>query len=238
MAAPVPPPAPVGYLVARDGPPPRRGLAYDYVLAGDGLYVAAENRLLEARVRIARAAVRGLPPLCPSVGLRAGRLPQRLWEQIVAVAAARPEREVLLAVRAGPAGYQLLRPAQLAGRARVVYRPPPDGLGVLLQVHSHGAHPACFSATDDADELGFGLYGVLGRLGGARPEVALRVGVYGYFLPVPWGAVFEGDPGPVRDVHGDPPDRPDGPEDVEGAESLLEEFPECGEGKSFRGLPG
>ena len=70
--------APVEYLVARDGPPPRRGRAYDYVMAGDGLYVAAENRALEARVPIARATVRGLPPLYPSVGLPAGRLPQRL----------------------------------------------------------------------------------------------------------------------------------------------------------------
>jgi PRTRC genetic system protein A len=190
------PVVPVGYLVARDGPLPRRGLAYDYVLAGDGLYVAAEGRSLEARVRIAGAVVRGLPPLHPSIGLRAGRLPQGLWEPIVAVASAHAEREVLLAVSAEPSGYRLLRPAQLAGRLRVVYLPPRE---VLLQIHSHGAYPACFSATDDADEQGFGLYGVLGRLGSGRPEVALRVGVYGYFQAVPWEAVFAGDRGPFRD---------------------------------------
>ncbi len=193
----------VEYLVARNGPPPRCGLAYDYVVAGDGLYVVADNRYLAARVPVARAVVRGLPPLYPSLTLHDGRLPQELWDQMVAIACARPEREVLLAVRREPPGYQLLRPAQLAGPTSVVYRPP---RAALLQVHSHGAYPAHFSLTDDADERGFGLYGVVGRLGSERPEFALRVGVYGYFLPVPWEAVFAGDRGPFRDVGFDGPD--------------------------------
>jgi PRTRC genetic system protein A len=197
----------VEYLVARHGPPSRRGLAYDYVVAGDGLYVVADNRYLAARVPVARATVRGLPPVYASLTLRAGRLPPGLWDQIVAVAFARPECEVLLAVSLEPSGYQLLRPAQLVGPASVIYRPPGDA---LLQLHSHGAYPARFSRTDDADEQGFGLYGVVGRLGSLRPEVALRVGVYGYFLPVPWEAVFAGDRGAFRDVGLDGPDEGEG----------------------------
>ena len=200
-------PALVDYLVAHKGPPPRRGLAYDYVVAGDGLYVVADNRYLAARVPVARATVRGLPPIYASLTLQAGRLPQGLWDQIVAVACARPEREVLLAVSLEPSGYQLLRPTQLAGPTNVIYRPPRDA---LLQIHSHGAYPARFSRTDDADEQGFGLYGVVGRLGSERPEVALRVGVYGYFLPVPWEAVFAGDRGPFRDLGFDGPDEKEG----------------------------
>ena len=47
---------------------------------------------------------------------------------------------------------------------------------------------------------------MLGRLGTARPEVALRVGAFGYFLPVPWEAVFAGDRGAFRDAHYEPPD--------------------------------
>src|SRR5581483_4395897 len=131
--------------------------AYDYVVAGDGLYVVADNRYLAARVPVVRATVRGLPPLYPSLTLRAGRLPQGLWDRIVAVACAWPEREVLLAVSLERSGYQLLRPTQLAGPASVVYLSPRDA---LLQVHSHGAYPARFSPTDDGDEQGFALYGV------------------------------------------------------------------------------
>ena len=81
----------VEYLIARDGPPPRRGLAYDYVLAGDGLYLAARNRHLDIRVPVAAVPVRGLPPIYPSVTLRTGRLPAEIWEAHRRVAAALDE---------------------------------------------------------------------------------------------------------------------------------------------------
>ncbi len=55
----------VDYLIARDGVPPRRGLAYDYVLGGDGLFLAAGNRSREVRVPMAPACVSGLPALYP-----------------------------------------------------------------------------------------------------------------------------------------------------------------------------
>ena len=193
----------VDYLIARDGAPPRRGLAYDYVLGGDGLFLAAGNRSLEVRVPVAPACVRGLPAIYPCLSLRGGRLPQSLWDQIAAVMCARPERELLLAVSLEPSGYQLLQPRQIADATSIVYRPLCD---VLLQIHSHGAYPARFSATDNADELGLGLYGVLGRLDCDRPEVALRVGAYGYFMPLPWETVFAGDRGRFRDRNFDPPE--------------------------------
>lgn len=153
----------VEYLIARDGVPPRRGLAYDYVLAGDGLYLAARNRFLDARVAVAPATVRGLPPIFPSFTLRTGRLPQRLWEQIAAEALTMGSRglEVVLAVTCDAAGYRLVLPRQAVGPVQVVYQPIDD---VVLEIHSHHHYPARFSPTDDADEQGLCLYGVLGRL--------------------------------------------------------------------------
>jgi PRTRC genetic system protein A len=195
----------VDYLVARDGPTGPSGLAYDYVLGGDGLFIAARNRYLDARVPVASAPVRGLPPLFPSVALRTGRLPQEIWNVIVAVSCAwaRAEREVLFSVVYDEVlGYQVVQPRQATGSTTVRYRPI---AGAVLEIHSHHRFAACFSATDDADEQSLRVYGVLGRLGSNRPEVALRVGAYGYFMPVPWEAVFDGKRGIVRDVHFDPP---------------------------------
>lgn len=204
----------VEYLIARDGLPARRGLAYDYVLAGDGLYLVAENDALSVRVPVARCAVRGLPPLYPSCTLKHGRLPQAAWETIVATAEARSlgGREVLLVARRDDLfGYRLVRPPQLAGPTGVVYRPPSDA---VLEIHSHCAYSAHFSATDDRDEQGMRVYGVLGRLGTDHPEVALRVGAYGHFMPLPWEAVFTGDRGAFRDAQVEP----DG--EAEGADGL------------------
>jgi hypothetical protein len=105
--------------------------------------------------------------------------------------------EVLLAVMFDPdVGYRLTVPPQIAGPERVLYRPPTSA---MLEIHSHGRHPALFSATDDRDEQGLRLYGVIGRLDTDRPEVTLRLGAYGHFLPVSWESVFDADIGPFHD---------------------------------------
>lgn len=194
----------VEYLIARDGLPPRRGLAYDYVLAGDGLYLVAENRYLDVRVPVAAATVRGLPPIYPAFTLRPGRLPQAIWELIVEEARTQGQsgQEVLLAVTHDEtAGYRLARPPQVVGPLQVVYQPLSD---LVLEIHSHHRYAARFSGIDDADEQRLCVYGVLGRLDRDRPEVALRVGAYGYFLPVAWETVFTGDRVAFRDAYFDP----------------------------------
>lgn len=195
----------VDYLVARDGPPDPSGLAYDYMLCGDGLFVAARNRYLDVRVPVVSAPVRGLPPLYPSFSLRNGRLPQAIWDVIVAASCAwaRFEREVLFGVVHDEImGYQVVQPRQATGPTAVRYRPLDN---VVIEIHSHHRFAARFSATDDADEQSLRVYGVLGRLGSDQPKVALRVGAYGYFMPVPWEAVFDGKRGIFRDVHFDAP---------------------------------
>ena len=57
---------------------------------------------------------------------------------------------------------------------RLAYQPP---AGVVAEFHSHGGSRAFFSATDDRDEQGFRIYGVVGRLDTPLPELRLRVGV-------------------------------------------------------------
>lgn len=190
----------VDYLIARDGIPPRRGLAYDYILAGDGLYLAAENRFLACRVPVSHAKVRGLPPIYPSFTLWEGRLPTAIWERIVAFCRdwSAAGHEVLLAVTYDDgASYRLVLPNQVVSAVAVRYRPIAD---VVLEIHSHHRFTARFSPTDDADEQRLCLYGVLGRLDADHPEVALRAGAYGHFLPVPWGSVFQGDLGSFRNA--------------------------------------
>lgn len=190
----------VDYQIVHDGVPKQRGLAYDYLLGGDGLYLMAQNRHLQVRVPVATVAVRRLPPIYPYFALQTDRLPQRVWDEIVAVARSESlsGREVLLTVTYDDRdGYRLLLPRQIASPESVVYRPVP---GSLLEIHSHRHHAAYFSPTDDADEQRLCLYGVLGRLGSDCPEVALRVGAYGHFLRVPWDALFKGEIGTFRDA--------------------------------------
>ena len=63
---------------------------------------------------------------------------------------------------------------------------------MVAEFHSHGTSRAFFSKTDDRDEQGFRVYGVVGRLDDPEPELRLRVGVYGHFAPAEWAQVFSG----------------------------------------------
>jgi PRTRC genetic system protein A len=65
----------------------------------------------------------------------------------------------------------------------------------VIEVHSHHSMSAFFSSTDDKDEQGFRIYGVLGTIFD-RPTLRLRIGVYGQFWEVPAEDFFElGEPG-------------------------------------------
>ena len=73
--------------------------------------------------------------------------------------------------------------------SRIVYRPPvlPPGWHLVCDIHSHGAGPAFFSATDDADDAHATkislVFGRLDRPDG--PATTSRLCAGGMFLPVP-----------------------------------------------------
>ena len=128
------------------------------------------------------------------MALRNGPIPLRLLAAGLTWFGEDPDTERLFAVRWDGAAYRLVVPPQAGSETSLAYEPPAV---VVAEVHSHGRARAFFSATDDADEQGFRIYGVAGRLGTPLPELRLRLGVYGHFAPVTLVQVFSGHgPGP------------------------------------------
>ena len=72
---------------------------------------------------------------------------------------------------------------QEGSSSRVRYQPLPN---TVIDLHSHGAMGAGFSQTDDEDEQGLRIYGVVGRFDQDALQMSLRVGAYAYFAPVLW----------------------------------------------------
>lgn len=170
-----------GYLFnTRGGLAGEPGLFYDYILAGNGLFIRAQGPLLGATVLVAPATVRGLLPLEERVELTPGRVPRALYDLAMSILWADPCRERYLAV-AWEGEYRLRMPAQEGGPGGVSYE---RLRSTVLDIHSHGAMGAFFSGTDDRDEQGLCLSMVVGKLDSLLPEVKLRVGVYGYFAPI------------------------------------------------------
>ena len=166
-----------------------QGIGYDYVLGSGGVYVQSQGAHLTARVIVASCTVRGLAPVGEKLQLTHGPIPARLFELGLRWFQDDPDTERFFAVRWDGDAYRLVVPPQVGTETRLAYLPP---TGVVAEFHSHGGSRAFFSATDDRDEQGFRIYGVVGRLNIPRPELSLRVGVYGHFAPLDWPQVFDG----------------------------------------------
>lgn len=179
---------PVGYLLNHaQGLSGERGVFYDYILASNGLFIEAENRLVAARIPVAECEVRGLAPLEMKVTLTYGSIPERFWDLALDAFLVDPDSEHYVAVTAS-AGYHFYVPVQDKSGGGVAYE---VGDNVVLDLHSHGRMSAFFSPKDNADEKGLALYAVVGRLA-TTPVVKLRIGVYGYFETLSWKDVFDG----------------------------------------------
>ena len=199
--------SPVGYLVNRsDGLVGTQGIGYDYVLGSGGLYVQSESAQLTARILVAPCEVRGLAPVAEKVELAHGPIPADLFETGLRWFMDDPETERLFAVRWDGHRYGLVVPPQQGTATSLEYTPP---AGVVAEFHSHGRSRAFFSKTDDEDEQGFRLYGVVGKLDTDRPELSLRVGVYGHFAQVEWPQVFSGQHPGLRLIAGETDATPD-----------------------------
>ena len=179
----------------------RQGIGYDYVLGSGGLYAQSQSAHLTARVLVAAGAVRGLAPVAEKLALTHGPIPAYLLEWGLRWFREAPRTERFFAVRWDGDAYRVVVPEQNGTASSLTYRPP---AGAIAELHSHGGGRAFFSATDDRDEQGFRIYGVIGRLDTPRPELSLRVGVYGHFAPVYWSQVFGGPDSGVRIMSEEP----------------------------------
>ena len=185
-----PPREPVGHLVNhRRGVRGLQGIGYDYVLAGNGVFVQAESPDLTARVQLAECGVRGLNTTAAKVHLPHGKIPGELLWLGVRWFQETPDRERYFAVHWDGERYTAAVPKQTGRRANLQYEPLE---GMTLEFHSHGRMGAFFSGTDDQDEQGFRIYGVAGRLDQPEPEVRMRIGIYGHFQEIDWRDVFTG----------------------------------------------
>lgn len=170
----------------REGLVGEPGSFYNYILASDGLFVRTHNPLLAATVLVAPADIRGLASLDESVELTHGKVPMFLLNLAISAFAADPMQEHYLAV-IWNGEYHLGIPDQEGSGGGVSYERLPH---TVMDIHSHGTMRAFFSSTDNRDEQGFGLYMVVGRLEYLMPEIALRVGIYGYFAPLEVKNIF------------------------------------------------
>ena len=176
--------------------PPFDCLAYEYIMASNGIFLRAENRFIKGIIPIVPAktgTVRGLHPLAASITPKVPLMPSSLLDHILVDARHQRSDDHLL---------EALYRFHYDGRQVRVDRPSQDttatsvktagdgGADVILEIHSHGNMRAFWSNTDNRDEQGFRVYGVIGCLDSNEPELRLRVGIYGYHYPITQDLIF------------------------------------------------
>ena len=169
---------------------------YQYVLAGNGIFVRAERPGLSACLWYALSEIRGLPALKPSVVL-SSKVPYGFVQDMLDFSRAASPNEILFYLLhdenfqfVNP--WRLVIPNQVQAPSNVHPVDPfnPHGQVALIECHSHHNMGAFFSREDDKDETGFRIYAVLGEIS-TRPALAVRVGIYGHFYPIPAHWVFD-----------------------------------------------
>ena len=209
----------VDYLLLDQPMLPPISFPTSYVLAANGAFIWAKREGLEALIPVTdrpKHAIRGLYPATPYVRLAYPPVDQHLMNDLflqacTACTGSDGAKEKLFYLNwQTPAGWQLTVPPQEAEAARVM---PiiSDAQRLLyattlLEIHSHQRMAPWFSMTDNADEQGFRLSGVIGHLlGSVPPEIRMRVGIYGHFWDIPAYWIVQ-LPAGIRDrVGGDRP---------------------------------
>lgn len=188
------------YLRTPELPPFNATHFCEYWTANNGVFVRAQRPGLAALLPIVSfpIPIEGLFPLRPRVELMYPRVSRSVVEELLQESwAARDEltqswQEILFYLRWGNGAWQWTKPEQSQQQVRVTPLLPyeADLPAPLLDIHSHHTMDAFFSQTDTADDYGFRLNAVWGRLD-TWPTIRVRVGIYGHFYPVRASSVFD-----------------------------------------------
>jgi PRTRC genetic system protein A len=174
---------------------------YAYLVAQEGVYKMVDTPHFWAYVRLAACRVAGLYHFVDTPAAAILNVPKipSTWLYAVldhARKAGQPNGGVLRPVEQMyhfhwlESCWRVAVPKQKATTGQVTYRGG-DEASVVLDLHSHHEMGAFFSQTDNRDEQNCRFYAVIGKIY-SRPELRLRVGIYGDWAELDPLLLFEG----------------------------------------------
>lgn len=172
----------VNHLIATNPLSSLAATGYEYILHGRGISLRAKNKYFDICLPTVVTEVRGLPIVKPKLDFTP--LPGHLLSAIIAHAQNNNTQEVLYyIINNGRKLTAIIGKYGTAASIEDIVDPFPAAQ-IVAQIHSHGRFGAYFSPTDNANELEFRLFGVVGKVNSIVPEVIFRIGVYGHHFTV------------------------------------------------------
>lgn len=165
-------------------------VGYEYIVAGNGVFIRAENQFFRVCFKIANCMIRNLIWCKEYFEMKNGKMPLEICEAIKnEIENSDTTKEKFLQVLYTNGEYTIFIPEQKGTGTAVKYESKEQN--VILEVHTHPEMSAFFSDIDDRDEKGFRLYGVFSVIDGKVDEFILRISVYGYYKMLPYYEIAE-----------------------------------------------
>ena len=171
-----------------------------YVLSREWVLLEAEREEFRARVSVAQLKnpIPSLPSEGPSFEWKILMPPRKLVrEEVTPILGAvssfgnRGQLEAMVNLLWDGYAWLLELPEQFITAGSVQsYGVLPEG--AVIQIHSHGRMQPLWSTTDNADEMGFLIYCVVGGLGTPNTKILCRVGINGFWHDLEEKHVFAG----------------------------------------------
>ncbi|MEM9773136.1 MAG: Mov34/MPN/PAD-1 family protein [Chloroflexota bacterium] len=188
----------IDYKVAKGGIPAITASEYEYLWAGNGIFVRAQTSVWEAQLRIASFCTSGLTKAKCYFKWTGPKIPAELLQEIYAGARAAcgPKFEhpietmVRIAWEPNQQRYKVVRPPQNGNYSMVTTNDVGDA-NTIVEIHSHHEMSTYFSRVDDADHTGKRIYGVIGNFRREQPGLLLRFGIHGHRCEIPISDIFE-----------------------------------------------
>jgi PRTRC genetic system protein A len=172
---------------------------FEYLLAGNGLFIRAKRREFSVSLPVCRERVKGLPEVKSGIVWHKPRIPGLIWRQILENARKGSDsalfREDVYVVfwheRASQWCWKNIGKERSWARALA-----DDSLSeygeACIELHTHPSGATHFSVTDDRDEEGkFRIFGILVDVHTPNPKIRFRCGVYDYFAQIPANYISE-----------------------------------------------
>lgn len=182
----------VEHKIAAQDIPPIEAIKFEYLLAGNGLFIRANRKEFSVCLPIFEGKISGLPLAQSGITWHHGRIPSHFWSEIWQNARAGSDylqfREdvfvIYLDERSHEWGWRNISRERRFG-STIADDTGEEYAGACLEIHTHPPGAVHFSSLDDRDESGkFRLFGILVDVHSASPKIRFRCGVYEYFVPV------------------------------------------------------
>lgn len=201
------PPKLVGHRIAATENDPIDAALFEYLLAGNGLFVRAKRREFSVSLPLSMRKVSGLPNTSIGISWARPRIAASLWQEILLHArqthtSSSFKEEVYLIY-----WDRVLRAWQWRASGRehswastIADDTLREYAQCCIELHTHPPGALNFSRADDADELGkFRIFAILIDVR-EKPKIRFRCGVYDHLIPIP--AAWVGEmPGGVLDLN-------------------------------------